>query len=239
MAYPELVKLEGKVRETSKQANKALREELRVPAVLYGPEVEENVHFSIDELELEKILRKPQTKLQELVVDGKSYKTLLKRTEYDPVTDRPIHADFYVLADDHKVTLRVPIKITGNAKGVVENGGRVFKPMNFIRIRVLPSAIPAEFEIDISPLAIGQSFHISDLELDGIIPLDDLSRTIVTIRPPKGADFLENLVAGIADDTEEEVVAEGEGVAEGEELAEGEEAAEGEEGAEGEEKTEE
>jgi large subunit ribosomal protein L25 len=69
--------------------------------------------------------------------------------------------------------------------------------------------------------------------------LDDLSRTIVTIRPPKGADFLENLVAGIADDTEEEVVAEGEGVAEGEELAEGEEAAEGEEGAEGEEKTEE
>jgi len=64
MAYPELVKLEGKVRDTSKQANKALREELRVPAVLYGPEVEENVHFSIDELELEKILRMARTKLQ-------------------------------------------------------------------------------------------------------------------------------------------------------------------------------
>ncbi|MBO6587392.1 MAG: 50S ribosomal protein L25 [Gracilimonas sp.] len=239
MAYPELVKLEGKVRETSKKANKALREELRVPAVLYGPDVEENVHFSIDELELEKILRKPQTKLQELTVDGKSYKTLLKRTEFDPVTDRPIHADFYVLADDQKVTLRVPIKITGNAKGVVENGGRVFKPMNFVRIRVLPSDIPAEFEIDISPLEIGQSFHISDLDLEGIIPLDDLSRTIVTIRPPKGADFLENLVAGITDETEEEVVAEGE-AAEGEELAEGEEAPEGEEGEDSsEEKTEE
>ncbi|WP_428236024.1 50S ribosomal protein L25 [Gracilimonas sp.] len=239
MAYPELVKLEGKVRETSKKANKALREELRVPAVLYGPDVEENVHFSIDELELEKILRKPQTKLQELTVDGKSYKTLLKRTEFDPVTDRPIHADFYVLADDQKVTLRVPIKISGNAKGVVENGGRVFKPMNFVRIRVLPADIPAEFEIDISPLEIGQSFHISDLELEGIIPLDDLSRTIVTIRPPKGADFLENLVAGITDETEEEVVAEGE-AAEGEELAEGEEAPEGEEGEDSsEEKTEE
>jgi large subunit ribosomal protein L25 len=239
MAYPELVKLEGKVRETSKKANKALREELRVPAVLYGPDVEENVHFSIDELELEKILRKPQTKLQELTVDGKSYKTLLKRTEFDPVTDRPVHADFYVLADDQKVTLRVPIKITGNAKGVIENGGRVFKPMSFVRIRVLPSDIPAEFEIDISPLEIGQSFHISDLNLEGIIPLDDLSRTIVTIRPPKGADFLENLVAGITDETEEEVVAEGE-AAEGEELAEGEEAPEGEEGEDSsEEKTEE
>lgn len=44
MAYPELVKLEGTIRETNRQANKALREELRVPAVLYGPEVEENIH---------------------------------------------------------------------------------------------------------------------------------------------------------------------------------------------------
>ncbi|MDR9418711.1 50S ribosomal protein L25 [Gracilimonas sp.] len=229
MAYPELVKLEGKKRETSRQANKALREELRVPAVLYGPEIEENVHFSIDELELEKILRKPQTKLQELTVDGKTYKTLLKRTEFDPVTDRPVHADFYVLADGHKVTIRVPIKITGSARGVVEDGGRVFKPMNFVRVRVLPEVIPAEFEIDISELGIGQSFHISDLDLEGIIPLDDMSRTIVTIRPPKGADFLESLVAGVTDEAEEEVAAEGEEVAEGEEeLAEGEEPAEGE-----------
>lgn len=226
MANPELVKIEGKKRELGKKANKALRKELRVPAVLYGPEIKENIHFSIDELELEKILRKPQTKLQELVVDGKSYKTLLKRTEYHPVTDRPIHADFYVLADKQRVTLRVPIKITGNAKGVVENGGRVFKPMNFVRIRVLPEAIPSEFEIDISPLAIGQSYHISDLELEGIIPLDGMNRTIVTIRPPKGADFLDNLLAGVTE--EEEVITE---TPEGE-VAEGEEgeAPEGEEG---------
>lgn len=229
MANPEFVKIEGTIRETSKQANKALREELRVPAVLYGPEVEENIHFSVDELELEKILRKPQTKLQELTVDGKTYKTLLKRTEFDPVTDRIVHADFYVLADEHKVTLRVPIKITGNATGVVENGGRVFKPMNFVRIRVLPEAIPAEFELDITPLQIGQSLHISDLDLEGIIPLDDMGRTIVTIRPPKGADFLENLVSGVTEEAAEEEVAEGEAVAEGEEVAEGE-AAEGEEG---------
>lgn len=222
MAYPELVKLEGKPRELGSKESSALREELRVPAVLYGPEVEENIHFSIDELELEKILRTPQTKLQELTVDGKTYKTLLKRTEYDPVTDRPIHADFYVLSDDIKVTLRVPIKRTGNAKGVVDNGGRVFQPMNFVRVRVLPQDIPAEFELDISPLKIGESLHVGDLNLDGIIPLDDMSRTIVTIRPPKGADFLENLVSGVgADEPVEEAVAEEGEEAEGE-VAEGE-----------------
>lgn len=217
MSYPEIVKIEGTPREPSKKSNRELRENLRVPAVLYGPEVEENVHFSIDERELEKILRKPQTKLQELTVDGKTYKTLLKRTDFDPVTDRPVHADFYVLADTHKVTLRVPFKVVGAARGVVEGGGRLFQPMKFMRIRVLPARIPAEFEVDISPLKIGQSVHVGDLDLDGIIPLDSLSRTVVNIRPPKGA-----LVTELD-----------------EEEAEGEEAAAAEEGAENTEATEE
>jgi large subunit ribosomal protein L25 len=199
MAKPEYVKLEGIPRETNKKANRELREAKRVPAVLYGPEVQENTHFSIDELALEKILSKAQTKVQELTIDGKVYKTLLKRTEFDPVTDRPIHADFYVLSDNHKVTLRVPIIIKGAARGVVEGGGRLFQPMKFLRIRVLPENIVAEFEVDVTPLKIGQSFHVSDLELDGIIPLDSLNRTIVTIRPPKG-----QLLKDVVDDENDE-----------------------------------
>ena len=68
----------------------------------------------------------------------------------------------------------------------MEGGGRLFQPMKYLRIRVLPENIVAEFQVDVTPLKIGQSFHVSDLELDGIIPLDSLNRTIVTIRPPKG-----------------------------------------------------
>ena len=191
MSQLEFVKLEGTLRELTKKGNRELRENKRVPAVLYGPEVEENIHFSIDESELEKILRKKQTKLQELTVDSKTYKTLLKRTDFDPVTDRPVHADFYVLSDNNKVTLRVPFKIVGTARGVIENGGRLFQPMQFMRIRTLPARIPSEFEVDVSPLKIGQSVHVSDLELDGIIPLESLSRTIVNVRPPKGATISE------------------------------------------------
>ncbi len=223
MAYPELVKIEGTPRELTKKANRALREEKRVPAVLYGPEIEENIHFSVDELELEKILRRAQTKLQELTVNGKVYKTLLKRMEYDPVTDRPIHADFYVLSDNHKVTLRVPVRIKGTARGVIEGGGRMFQPMKFIRIRVLPQYIISEFEVDITALKIGNSFHVRDLNLDGIIPLDALSRTIVTIRPPKGAlvtefDEEEEATEEGADEATEEGA---EGSSEGEESTEG------------------
>jgi large subunit ribosomal protein L25 len=199
MAKPEYVKLEGTPRETSRQANRELRASKRVPAVLYGPEVKENIHFSVDEVALERLLSRAQTKVQELTIDGKVYKTLLKRTEFDPVTDRPIHADFYVMSNNHKVTLRVPIGIRGAARGVVEGGGRLFQPMKFLRIRVLPENIVAEFEVDVTPLKIGHSFHVSDLELDGIVPLDSLNRTIVTIRPPKG-----QLLKDVIDDEDDD-----------------------------------
>ena len=209
MAKPEYVKLEGTPRETSRQENRELRASKRVPAVLYGPEVKENIHFSVDELALEKILSRAQTKVQELTIDGKVYKTLLKRTEFDPVTDRPIHADFYVLSNNHKVTLRVPIGIRGAARGVVEGGGRLFQPMKFLRIRVLPENIVAEFEVDVTPLKIGHSFHVSDLELDGIVPLDSLNRTIVTIRPPKG-----QLLKDVIDDEDDDAGEGGDGASE-------------------------
>lgn len=224
MTKPELVKLEGEKRETGSKLSGQLRKELRVPSVLYGPEIKENIHFHVSEVELEKILSNPQTKLQELNVDGKTYNTLLKNVEYDPITDRPIHADFYVLAENHRVTLRVPIRLKGIPIGVTDGGGRVFQPLRIVRVKVLPSVIPAQFEVDISHLEIGDAVHVSELDMEGITPLDDPSRTIVTVTPPKS----EALFTTTAVVDEEEELEEGE-LPEGE-LPEGEEAeaAEGE-----------
>ncbi len=224
MTKPDIVKLEGEKRDTGKKVSAKLRDELRVPSVLYGPEVKENIHFHISELDLDKILSNPQTKLQELTVDGETYNTLLKRVEYDPISDRPIHADFYVLAENHRVSLRVPIRLTGIPVGVTDGGGRVFQPLRIVRVKVLPDVIPAQFEVDISHLQIGDSVHVSELDMEGITPLDDPSRTIVTVTPPK-SEALFTTTAVI----EEEELEEGE-LPEGEEaeLEEGE-APEGEE----------
>ena len=168
MNQPELYQLEGEKRELGSKVSETLRENLRIPAVLYGPKVEENIHFSISEVDLEKILSVSQTKLQTLTVDGKEYKTLLKNVEFDPVTDRALHADFYVLDDETPVKLRVPIRLKGVAIGVRDGGGRVFQPMRIVRIKVLPNKIPAMFELDISDLEIGDSLHVSELDMEGI-----------------------------------------------------------------------
>lgn len=230
MITPEVVELEGKVRETGSNIAEKLREAMRVPCVLYGPEVDENIHFSLDELELEKVLAESKRQILEINIDGETYKTLLKEIEFHPITDRPIHTDFYALADDHKVTLSVPIRLEGTPVGVTEGGGRIFQPMHILRIRVTPDRIPGAYTVDISELEIGDSLHVRDLELEGIIPLDDLGRTLVTIRPPKSEALLTSSL--ITEEPTEEELEEGEeALEEGEELAEGEEAeeAEGEE----------
>ncbi|NGP89600.1 50S ribosomal protein L25 [Fodinibius halophilus] len=236
MTTPEVVELEGKIRETGRNAAKKLRDAMRVPAVLYGPKVDENVHFSIDELELEKILSVSKRQIINISIDGETHETLLKEVEFHPITDRPVHVDFYALAEDHEVTLSVPIKLEGTPVGVTEGGGRIFKPMQILRIRVTPDLIPGEYSVDISELEIGDNLHVRDLELEGIIPLDDLSRTLVTIRPPKSEALLTSSL--ISEEPSEEELEEGE-LPEGEEgeLAEGEEA-EGEEAEEDEETTE-
>lgn len=225
MTTPEVVEIEGKLRETGRKVADTLRDSMRVPAVLYGPEMDENIHFSIDELELEKILSVSKRQIIELSVDGTTHKTLLKKTEFHPISDRPIHVDFYALDDERKVTLSVPIRLTGTPIGVRDGGGRIFQPMHILRIRVFPDKIPGEYSIDVSELDISDSLHVRDLELEGITPLDDLSQTIVTIRPPKSEALLTSSL--ITEEPSEEELEEGEELAEGEEPTEGEGGEEG------------
>lgn len=222
MTSPEVVKIEGKERKTGRKAADTLRDAMRVPAVLYGPNIDKNIHFSVDERELENILSVSQRQIIELDIDGKTHKTLLKKTEFHPVTDRPIHLDLYALSDEHKVSLSVPIHLEGTPVGVSEGGGRIYQPMHILRIKVLPEDIPGVFTADISHLAIGENLHVRDLQLEGIVPLDELSRAIVTIRPPKSEELLTSAL--VTEELSEEELAEGE-------AAEGEAPAEGEEGA--------
>lgn len=222
MLKPEVVELNAQYREKGEKTAKTLRKEERVPAVLYGPKIEENIHCSVDELELEKILSTSRVqKIRLKFDDGASYDTLLKQTSFHAVTDRPLHTDFYVMDEERKVTLRVPIRLEGIPVGVTE-GGRTYQPMYIVRIRAYPENVPAEFTLDISGLNISDSSHVSDLQLEGIEAFDDPGRTVVTIRPPKSEAMLQALLETGEEEEEEEVLLE-----EGEE---GEEAAEGEEG---------
>ncbi len=187
MKKPNIVELKTTVRPTGKRAVKDLRTEKSVPAVIYGPKVEENINVSLTEVDVEKLLSRSTTQIVRLDVEGKdTYDVLLKRVDFDRVSDRPIHVDLYALDKESPVIITVPIRLEGTPRGVTEGGGRLYQPLRKIRIQCLPDKLPAEFTLDVSELKIGESLNVEDLLMEGITPLRELYRTIVTIRPPKG-----------------------------------------------------
>lgn len=220
MKTPETIEFATDPRTPGRKTAGDLRSQKSVPAVLYGPGVKENVHFAVSEIQLEKILASKDAKFIQLSLDGGSQaKAIVRTVDFDPITDRPVHVDFYALSDKSKVTITVPIRLTGTSVGVTE-GGRLYQPLRELTIRCLPGKIPAEFMVDITKLKIGATLKVNSLKTEDIDVITAGERTIVVIRPPKGG------IGGLGEDEEGEGEEDAEGAEEGAETASGEAASE-------------
>jgi large subunit ribosomal protein L25 len=206
-------------RETGKKAVRDARRAEMVPCVMYGFE-ESPKSFNAPELAMRKLIYTDEFNRINVVFEGKTYECVLKKVDFHPVTDKPIHADFQILHPGEKINLKIPVHFEGVSIGQ-KNGAIAQTFVNEVRVRCLPKDLPNHITVDISPLRIGQSLMVKDLEIDGIEFLTPSHQTLVTITVPRG------IVT--ADEEEDEAAAvEGE-VAEGEEGAEAEEVAETEE----------
>lgn len=190
-------------RGTSK-AN-SLRKEEKVPAVLYGGK--ENTHFTINEVEFEKIINTPNVYFIDLDIEGAKVKAIIKAIQFHPVTDRVLHVDFLEVFEDKKITVKIPVVLTGRSKGIA-NGGVLRTAKKRLEVSGLPSAIPENIEIDITELKIGQSVKVGELNFEGLDFLGADNAVVVAIKTSRTA---------IVDEVEDEE--EGE---EGEDGAEGE-----------------
>jgi len=161
----------------------------------------------------------------EIEVGGDKVKTLPKDVAFDPVTDRPQHADFFRLAKGAKVEVSVPVSfINEDGAPGLKKGGVLNVVRHELELVCEADKIPSEIEIDVTGKEVGDSIHISELTLP------DGSESAITDR-----DFtIATLVAPSALKKSEDESTEGdEEAVEGEEGAEaegGEEAAEGEGG---------
>src|SRR5476649_140513 len=103
--------LEVQLRDTTgKGSSRALRRGGRIPAVLYGG-TEAPVHFSLDPIQLNKELHKKGflSRIYELPMTGKKEKVIARDVQFHPVTDRPLHVDFYRLKKGEKIIVSVPL----------------------------------------------------------------------------------------------------------------------------------
>ena len=106
------VKIEGTRRsELGKKATRQLRSEEQVPAVIYGGN--ETIHFSAPVMSFRTLVYTPDFQVAEILLDGKTYRTIMKDIQFDVVTDELNHIDFLELVEDQKVIATLPLKFNG------------------------------------------------------------------------------------------------------------------------------
>lgn len=215
----EKVIIEANERKTiNKRSRNNLRNEGRVPGVLYGSRMEP-IPIDVTRLEINPLVFTAKTNLISLKLDGhEEYECVIKDVQFDPVSDEVLHFDLIGLTRGEKIQLEVPIKLLGNAVGVKE-GGLLQESMHKLSIECLPKDIPQLLELEVTELNIGDSIHVSDLNFENITILNPENTIVVSVVLPKVEIEVEEVEEG-------EELAEEEGAAEPEVIGKGKESEE-------------
>ncbi|MBA3948787.1 MAG: 50S ribosomal protein L25 [Acidobacteria bacterium] len=181
--------LEAVKRDTrGKNEARRVRAAGRIPAVVYGDKSDAAV-ISVDPKILLRILHSDSgvNTLISLKLEGEGdTRVLVRDFQLDPVTQAPLHVDFYRIAMDKKLTVTVPIQLKGEAKGVKTQGGVIDFVHRDIEVECLPSDIPEHIDIDVTELLMNQGVRVRDLPQDvKWTYLTDAETMIVHIVAPK------------------------------------------------------
>lgn len=172
-----------------KSETKRIRREGGIPATVYGKGVESKA-VTIPADEFAQLLKTPGGRLSliDLKIDGKAQKAhpvLIKEIQRDPITKQILHVDLHRVSMNEPVHASVPIVLVGEAPGT-KQGGILEQFTPALEIRTLPDHIPTHIDVDVSHLELGESIHVSDIQLpDGIELLGPVPENVVaTVRLP-------------------------------------------------------
>ncbi len=179
------VSLSGSSRKNvGKKDAKSQRREGQVPAVIYGGKTQ--VHVTVNEIALKKVVYSPNVYQIELDVDGAAKDVIIQDIQFHPVTDRIVHVDFLELLADKEVKIGLPVRTEGLSAGV-RNGGRLAMNFRTINAKGLPSAFPEEISIDITELEIGDFVRISSVDIPGLTLLHPENAVILAVKRTRAA----------------------------------------------------
>ncbi len=166
-----MFQLSAKIRtETGKKTN-VLKENGRIPAVVYGHKIK-NVSLDVDYKEFQKVLHEAgESSLIELGVEGEKEKrlVLVHDLQRNPVSDEFIHIDFFETSAKEEVEVEIPLVFEGTSLAVKDLGGTLVKNISELKIKALPQNIPHEIKVSIDGL---NTFADHVLVKDLILPKD-------------------------------------------------------------------
>lgn len=180
--------LNAELRSSEEKLN-LLREDRKVPAVVYGKD-SEPVAIKIDASELLKTERKAKKNhLIELTIDGKVTKVIIHDYQLEPVSGEFNHVDFRVVTDETIVTAQIPVKLTGTS-AALRLGAMLDHSLKSLTVKCLPADLVESFEADLALLAeAGDNISVKDVQVSDkykvINPANEVVASAVKLRGGK------------------------------------------------------
>ena len=189
---------------------RALRREGRMPAIVYGGGGEP-LCVSLDHVLLERELNRRgfYARLYDLKLGGDTIRVLPRDVQVHPVTDAPLHIDFIRYVAGATLAVSVEVRFEGQEESEGLKRGAVLTIVRHDVELLCPlEAIPEYLVASVAGLEIGDSIHISDIDLpEGVSPtIVDRDFTIATIAAPTVAVEADEEEEGEEGDEEEEGV---------------------------------
>lgn len=161
-----------KRQELGSSSAKKIKKAGKIPAIIYN--AKENINVTLDgkEFEFEYFKGNIVSSVIELEIDGKKTKVIAHKVDVDPVTDRPVHVDFFGCDKAKEIKAQPKLNFINKDKSVgIKRGG--FLNVSQRRVSVLCSIdnVPASIDVDVAAMQVGDKVRGSDLSLPAGVKL--------------------------------------------------------------------
>jgi large subunit ribosomal protein L25 len=158
--------ISAKSRDVIGKQVKALRRGGRLPAVIYGHNLDP-IAIDLDTREASRILAgMTSSQFVKIDVDGVSHTALIREKQRHPVRGNLLHVDFLAVSMTEKLRASVSVELEGEAPAAKEYGALIVTSVEMIEVECLPKDLPERITVNLSSLVeIGDAIYVRDIGL--------------------------------------------------------------------------
>jgi len=163
----------------------SLRKQGITPANIYGKNIKSAaVQVNVKDF-IQVFKQAGETGLVELQLEDKKLPVLIHNIQVDPITEEPLHVDFYQVNLKEKVNAAVKLDIIGESVAVKDKIGVLLNLLSELEVEALPGDLPEKINVDVSILkAVGETIKVKDLKLsDKVKIITDGELDVVKVVP--------------------------------------------------------
>ncbi|MBS1949893.1 MAG: LSU ribosomal protein L25p [Cytophagales bacterium] len=175
-----------------KSDSQKVRDYGHVPCVLYGGG--QQVHFHSPVILFRDLVYTNEAHFVHLNIEGEECQAIMQEVQFHPVSEIILHVDFLRISEERKIKMQIPIRLTGQPKGV-EKGGLLVRKRAALKVLAFPKDMPDHIDINCTDLDFHHAIKVGDVKVQNLEFLDPKQAAIASVEVPRAAKLVEEVAA--------------------------------------------